>query len=172
MDDDILQIIGRNIAVQRNAQKLTQAQLADKLTAAGCKASTSDISRIERGITAMRIDAFHTVCKVLGCTSYQLYPRSDYVTAREIRALRAMRQMSPRQQKILLYLMDEWQGDTDALWELGLVYATLPDYRRDFIVNANLEEYRECKREDPDALDDAIEIDLAQIIKAHKKLKK
>ncbi len=63
---------GLNLKVARVRQKLTQKQLADKMTAAGIKCTIDAISKIERGERIVNRKFMRTAAEILNCSIQEL----------------------------------------------------------------------------------------------------
>lgn len=167
--------ICQNIALQRKSAHMSQQALADKLTElTGEKVSLHMVSTWERGITEPRIGFMPHICHALGCTSYDLYPHSKTYTQRDMRFLEAIQHLSDRQKDILLFMLDDWDGDADTFWEFGLMYAVMDGQERKYIADVGIEQYLAAKRNYPDSITKAngLDVDIELIKKGAKKLDK
>lgn len=63
---------GLNLKVARVRQKLTQKQLADKMTIAGIKCTIDAISKIERGERTVNREFIRTAADILNCSVQEL----------------------------------------------------------------------------------------------------
>ena len=63
---------GLNLKVARVRQKLTQKQLADKMTVAGIKCTIDAISKIERGERTVNREFIRTAAEILNCSVQEL----------------------------------------------------------------------------------------------------
>lgn len=70
-------IIGSNLKKYREAQGLSQRQLADQLTLLGVNIFNSDISRMENNALFVRDYELFAFCKVLKIKPEQLYENAD-----------------------------------------------------------------------------------------------
>ena len=63
---------GLNLKVVRVRQKLTQKQLADKMTVAGIKCTIDAISKIDRGERTVNREFIRTAAEILNCSVQEL----------------------------------------------------------------------------------------------------
>lgn len=80
-ESDVDRLIGGNVQQFRNAKKMSQAQLADAMTALGLQVAQQTILKIEKGTRPLRYSEAVAVAEALDVPLSALAP--DRVTARE-----------------------------------------------------------------------------------------
>lgn len=166
-------ILGQNIRMKRKQAGLSQKDLADAVSElSDCIVSASMVSSWERGDSFVPASMVHCICVALHCSSYELFPHSAIASDQDIEVHTIVKTMSPRAKEILLYMVRDWKGDADTLWEFGALYAVLPEYRREYIARTGIECYKEGIHDKDENIDKRIEVNLPQIVRGWQKLDK
>lgn len=163
--------LGENICRQRTKLAMTQRQLADAVSElAEHPVSASTISAWERGTKMIPAEMIHYVCQALVCSSYQLFPHSAIVSDDDLSMMRLIHAMPQRRKQILRFMTEDWDGNDDTFWEFGLLYSSLPKYRRAYIAQVGIEVFKEALTAGD--VDTRMTVDLKKIIKSTKLLEK
>ncbi|MCQ2299998.1 MAG: helix-turn-helix domain-containing protein [Bacteroidales bacterium] len=159
--------IGANIAIYRKRARITQQQLADALTdVTGDSISMHMVSAWERGKRDIPVSVFPALCRIIHCTSYELYPHVSQVTDRSAQLIATIDAMSDDEKNDLFYLLCQWHGDRKAMLKLDVLHAVQSPAMRREPVKITLRNYMEsCKSNDP-ALDRRAHVDYAYVKKA------
>lgn len=163
--------LGEHIAIQRKRSRLTQQQLADILTNETDRPiSMHMVSAWERGLRDLPAAMLPALCRVLHCSSFDLYPHSGVITDRELQLIATIKAMSDDEKDDLYYLLHDWLGDRRALIKLDVIHAVQSAAMRrepDMLIINNY--IYAVKHNDPD-LDRRISTDLAYVQKAAREL--
>lgn len=154
---------------------MTQSQLADRISLMSGKPITaSAVCKWENGKCEIGISSIQYICKALGCSSYTLYPISQVYDEMDVRILDAVKNLPLRTKLILDYMIHDWDGNGNALWEFGLLYTKLAKSDRKNIAWAGIAEYKEILKNDPNSIDPAngIDLDMQMLIRETRMLEK
>lgn len=165
--------LGANMSRLRKRARITQTQLADLLTSdTGEHVTMHMVSHWERGLVDVPAAIIPSFCRIVHCSSFELYPHSDIVSSRDVSLISAFRSMGDDTKDRLYYLFHDWPGDKEALINLMVIHAVQDDAMRYVPDRMIIESYIDAvKRNDP-RLDRRITPDLAYVQKAAKELLK
>lgn len=163
--------LGANIAKFRKRASITQQRLADDLTETLNKpVSLHMVSAWERGLRDIPAAVIPSICHIIHCTSWDIYPHSTRLTDRDVRLIETVTALSDEEKDDLYYLLHEWHGDRKALLKLDVIHAVQDESLRYEPDGRIIESYRDAiKRNDP-RIDRRAKTDLAYVLKARRKL--
>lgn len=169
--DDVNRAICENLTKYRKQAGITQDGMADRLSEmTGHVFTSSQISAWERGTTMPPAAVMPFVCRVVGRSSYDLYPHSETLTERDVRLIATVMALGDNSKDGLYYLLHQWDGDRLALLKLDIIHAVLPEHLRYDADRAIIDNYREAvKRNAPD-IDRRVSTDLAYVLRAWRSL--
>ena len=81
------------------------------------------VSAWERGTRDVPAAIIPTLCHVIHCTSFDLYPHSGALSDRDLQLIDTIRHMGDDEKADLWYLLHEWDGDRKALLKLDVIHA-------------------------------------------------
>lgn len=124
------------------------------------------ISAWERGKRDIPVSVFPALCRIIHCTSYELYPHVSQVTDRSAQLIATIDAMSDDEKNDLFYLLCQWHGDRKAMLKLDVLHAIQSPAMRREPVKIILRNYIESVKSNDPALDRRAHVDYAYVKKA------
>lgn len=159
--------LGANIAKCRRRAGVTQQHVADELTRIiGEPVSMHMVSAWERGQRDIPAAIVPSLCQVIHCTSWELYPHSVSLSDKDVLLISTMVALPDDEKDDLIYLLHQWRGNRRALLKLNVIHAVQDDsmrYEADRII---IDNYKAAVRRNDPRLDRRISTDLACVLRA------
>lgn len=163
--------MGDNIAKLRKRANVTQQQLADELTRlTGRDISMHMVSAWERGSRDVPAAIIPTICHVIHCTSFDLYPHSETLTDRDVQLIQSIKAMGDEEKADLFYLLHEWRGNRKALLKLDVIHAAQDKSMRYAPDKMILDGYIDAAKRGGHGLDPRAHVDLDYVKAALRQL--
>ena len=163
--------LGANIAKYRKQANVTQQQLADELSRIIDKpVSLHMVSAWERGQREIPASVLPSICHIIHCTSWDIYPHSEILTDRDVRLIATVTAMADEEKDDLYYLLHQWRGDRKALLKLDVIHAVQDESMRYEADRMIIDSYIDARKRDDPGIDTRAKIDLSYVLKAWRHL--
>ena len=163
--------VGRNIREVREIRGMTQAQLADAVSAAlDDSISSKTVGAWERGTRRIFAEELRALAMALRCSESSLYgERGKKLPDARQRFNDAIALLSADEKEILQHAMLEWNGDTHALIHSVGLYMSLSEHDRHAVIWEMLSR-EEFAKQNGGLLPDAPPYDVDMIEKSWRRL--
>lgn len=81
------------------------------------------VSAWERGTRDIPAAMIPSICSIIHCTSFDLYPHSATLTDNDVQLISTIKAMGDEEKADLYYLLHEWHGDRKAMLKLDVIHA-------------------------------------------------
>ena len=163
--------LGSNIATFRKRACISQQQLANDLTEQlQRQISMHMVSAWERGLRDIPAAVIPEICKIIHCTSFDLYPHSETLSDLDVQLIATIKAMSDAEKDDLYYLLHEWHGDRKALLKLCVIHASQSEDLRYVPDGMIIQSYIDAVNRNDSKLDRRPNVDLEYVLKARRRL--
>ena len=164
--------IGQNIRHMREKRNLSQADMVQRMKAAGAQhVSAQGLSMVERGEATCSAEHLHYAAVALNCAEQVFFHADTSYIDEDTHFRDVMRNLSPHHREIIHYLFFQWDGDVGAVLENVAAYICMEDEAvRAESSGINIMLYK--KELDAGRVSSPVQPDLKYLERAHRKLER
>ena len=124
------------------------------------------VSAWERATREVPASMIPMICRIIHCTSWDLYPHSESLSDRDLQLISTIKAMGEQEKDDLHYLLCKWDGDRKAMLKLDVLHAVQSPSMRREPVKITLRNYIESIKINDPLLDRRAHVDYVYVKKA------